>query len=886
MMLALARQGQRSESLAQYATCCEVLEVELGVAPSAETVALYETIVHESLPPLVPTAVSPLHHFPTTFTPFVGRQDECAQICQNLQDPHCRLLTIVAPGGTGKTRLALQAIQHTLHHEQNQLVSHFPDGAYFVPLAEATTAAQLLSGIAQALALPAESSQSQLANFLQEKRLLLVLDNVEQLPDTAVVLTNLLQSAPHLHLLLTSRVPLGTQAEWLLRLDGLPYPAPTSTANPHHYPAVQLFLQAAQRTQPQFQADETTLATIVHICQLVGGMPLALEIAASWLRLLTCAQIVAQIRHSLDFLQIEGGAWPARHRSMRLILEQAWSFLDPPEQKALAQLAHMAGSFNLEAAQAVAAISLPTLSRLRDQSWVQRLETGRYALHPLIHQFAAEQLTAQPALAERTHTAHSRYYLQLVLGYGAALHGPRAQAVLQELRQEQPNLVLAWHTAVSQHQWPLIQASHQSYADYHLISGQLAEGTSLLATALAQLDTQKDPALAAALRLEQARLLIEQGKLPPAATLLQQVAASPILPDTPALRARLHLEQGHLQELQGDYPTALTDLQTALTYYQASGNLRHQAQTIGFIGNVYWRQGEYDQALDQCYRALALAQDMGDLAHQAVLLANIGIIHVDKSNFDQGVHYYQQALSIDAQLGNRAHVARHTHNIARVYRLQGKLTEALDYFQRALQVAEELGLRRGVSLCLTNMGIIHKDLGQYGLAETTYQRALHITRELNLPDGESNLLGNLGNLYRVMARYEAANVYYEQALAVAQAIGFREGEARHLGNMAETAMLQRDWEKARPWLDQGIKILRELGDIYYISPLLLLQAETMLELGEPACAKTLLSEALALTAQTGRTDYHEQATALAARLGIAPPPDNDIPPITAVTRPS
>lgn len=871
MILALARQGRRSEALAQYATCCRVLEEELGIAPTDDTVTLYNDIVGENLPPIVVETAVSLHHFPPTFSPFIGRQTEYEQIISHLTNPACRLLTLVGPGGMGKTRLATHAIQHTYQQKSASLQALFPHGCYFVPLAEATSQEHLVQAIAQALALPpapAGKIAAQLETYLQDKKLLLLLDNFEQLSPAALFLHQLLTAAPGLKLLVTSRAPLAIQAEWLLRLDGLPYPTATNQEAGlwQDYSALQLFSQAAQRVQPDFQVDERNLSAIIHICHLTEGMPLALELAAAWLRLLPCTQIADQIGRNLDFLQTEWPDLPPRHRSMRAMFQQSWDFLGEQAQRVLAQLSVFSGSFSVEAALAVTEATLPLLLQLLDKSLVQRQENGRFALHKLIQQFAAEQLALLPDQQQATLRRHSQHYLELVQGYGAALHGPQAISVIHDLRLTQANLVTAWQTAVQQQQWPLIEACLDSFTDYHLISGQLNEVSTLLAAAIEATAATAVSPLAAYLRLNQARILIEQGYLPAAADRLAQVAQTELVQTHPRLLARLQLENGRLQELQSSYDEALTNLTSALSFYQQSGNRLRQAQLIGTIGNVYWRQYRLDEALTNFHRALAMATEIGDQAYQAILLSDIGIIYVDKSDFSQGLHYYEQALAIDKALGNQAHVARHTHNIARVYRLQGKFDLALTYFKQAAETAVALGLRRGASLCLTNMGIVAKQLGQYGQAEAYYQQALQISQELNLKEGIANNWGNLANLYRLQGKFTTARTYYEQAITLSREIGYVEGEARHIGDLAELHKDLEEWPQARQLFEQAITLFETIEETYCLSSVLILQTEVLLELADYETAAALLAKGITLTQQSERADFLFRGQLLTARL--------------------
>ncbi|MCA9935550.1 MAG: AAA family ATPase, partial [Anaerolineales bacterium] len=336
MMAALARQGRRSEALTQYETCRRLLDEELGVAPTAETVTLYTQIVNETLDVEAETAVT-LHHFPAQFTRFVGRSEEITAVTQHLLDPDCRLLTLIGPGGMGKTRLSLQAVENTVETETRAAYELFPDGGYFVPLADAFTRDQLITAIAETLGITLQAAgdaEQQLLNYVSGKKLLLALDNFEQLVETAVFITHLLQTAPHVRCLITSREPLNSQAEQQMRLTGLPYPAAAETdLSPQRYPAMMLFIQTAQHVQPTFQPHATDWQAIARICQLTHGTPLALEIAAAWVRLMDCATIAQQISRSLDFLETSWRDMPERHRSMRAVFQQSWEFLSAAEQR-------------------------------------------------------------------------------------------------------------------------------------------------------------------------------------------------------------------------------------------------------------------------------------------------------------------------------------------------------------------------------------------------------------------------------------------------------------------------------------------------------------------------------------------------------------------------
>ncbi len=322
-------------------------------------------------------------------TPFVGRSRELAHLQRLLDAPESRLLTLVGPGGIGKTRLAVETAQRNS--------ATFAHGAHFVSLALVTSADMLLFAIADVLEFSfvgQAAPVTQLVSYLHDKTLLLVLDNVEHLLDGVPILTDLLAGAPHLKLLNTSRERLNLQGEWVLPIEGMDYPLTADDDDFESYPAVQLFMQSAQRVQPDFSLRGNA-PDVLRICQLVEGMPLAIELAAAWVRLLPCSHIVVQLASSLDFLASPLRNVPERHRSLRAVFDHSWSLLSPIEQTALAKLSVLRGTFDLEAAEEVGGVSLSVLASLADKSLLHADGRGGYALHELLRRYAADQLAHQ-----------------------------------------------------------------------------------------------------------------------------------------------------------------------------------------------------------------------------------------------------------------------------------------------------------------------------------------------------------------------------------------------------------------------------------------------------------------------------------------------------------
>lgn len=350
-----------------------------------------------------PTAMQ--SYLPVFTTPFVGRQQELADIAARLHDENCRLLTLVGPGGAGKTRLAIEAAAQA---------AAFPDGTYFVALQSLCDSNLIDSAVIDALSIPSYGQtdlRQQVLTHLSDKHLLLILDNFEHLLDDVSLVSDLLMAAPCIKLLITSREILNLQEEWLYHVDGMRYPAAEAAEPLENYSAVQLFVQCARRAQPQFSLEENQVA-VRRICELVAGMPLAIELAAAWLKRLSCKEIARELERGLDILETSARNIPERHRSMRLVMAQSWAALTPDEQTVFKRLSVFRGGFRREAAEIIAGASLRTMAALVDKSFLRLDMTGRYDIHELLRQYGEEHLLADAADLYETTRRHSVYYAQ------------------------------------------------------------------------------------------------------------------------------------------------------------------------------------------------------------------------------------------------------------------------------------------------------------------------------------------------------------------------------------------------------------------------------------------------------------------------------------------
>ncbi|HEY85453.1 MAG TPA: AAA family ATPase, partial [Chloroflexi bacterium] len=450
MMRLLVRTGQRDAALQQYKSCRRLLNEELGVEPMLSTARLYHQI----------KAISSVgaHNLPPQPTPFVGREVELDKVSKALTRPDSRLLTLVGPGGIGKTRLAIEAA--------SRCRSAFLRGVCFVPLSSLQSADLLAASIAGSLQLSLSGDRSaveELLDALREREMLLVLDNFERLIDEgAGLLTDILQKAKEVRILVTSRERLNLRAERIFNVDGLPVPAKKDLAKAERYDAVQLFLQSARQLQSDFSPSAAEMRHIARICQLVEGMPLGIELAAAWTRTLSCREIAAEIEESLEFLSAQSRDIPERHRSLGAVFDQSWKRLSAEEQGVFRRLSVFRGSFERPAVRQVAGASLPSLSALMDKSFLRKIAAERYDIHEMLRQYANKKLAKNPQEKENVEALYSAYYANFLRQREESILGSQQQAALAETETEIDNIRAMWQWAVAHQALDVIALSLES----------------------------------------------------------------------------------------------------------------------------------------------------------------------------------------------------------------------------------------------------------------------------------------------------------------------------------------------------------------------------------------------------------------------------------------
>jgi len=677
-------------------------------------------------------------------TSFVGRYAELAEIDALIRDKGCRLLTLLGPGGVGKTRLAMEAA--------TRLSKMFRDGIVYVDLAPLGSSNQIVSAISDALDLPpveAPIPKVNLLNYLTERQMMVILDNFEHLLDGVDFVLDILREAPHITLLVTSRERLNLRAEWLFDVKGLSYPtnadnqrSSLSQEDLMAFSAIELFVQRASQVQQGFSLSQQSLQ-VVHICQQVAGMPLAIELAASSLRQLSIFEIEQDLQMNLDMLATTVRDISPRHRSIQAVFDHSWNLLTEPEQSAFCRLAVFRGGYTQDAAQQIAGASHAMLLTLMDKSLIQQTNSTisklthtddsltsllpRFMLLEPIREYARRKLTERGEEETVLHS-HAAYYLKLTQSAIAQWDSPTARVAAGQLDQEHDNIyvVLQWSLGGGDLKVGLQLAAQ--LRKYWQSRGKISEGRKWLADLLAlannnpkdELTSARQSALTAAAWLAsnyydfvQANRLFEenneQGDLLAEADLLIN-------------KAREARSNGHYQQ-------ATLFLENSLSIHRRLGN-RGSISSAG-LGLVLWElgmvlreQGNFRRATEVFEDALQLHYELGDREGVAQLLMGLGDIARDHGNAAEIRKYCEESLATFRELGVQWAIGFSLNNLAVAAYIEGDFSDALAFSNESVSVFRRLQLDSGLAEILTTLGHIFRGQGNLSLAQETLVEAL------------------------------------------------------------------------------------------------------------------------------------------------------------------
>lgn len=661
-------------------------------------------------------------NLPVQLTPFVGRDTEMDEIAQILDRPDCRLITILAPGGMGKTRLALEIAEKQFHR--------FGHGAYFIPLQPLTDIEQIIPAIAQQLGFffttDARPPKQQLLDYLAEKEMLLVIDNWEHLLDGALFVAELLQAAPGVRVLATSRERLNLSGETIYGLRGMQYPTWETPQDAWQYDAVKLLAQAARRVQPDFDLAADNLDFVARICRLTEGMPLGILLAVSWLDTLSLERIADEIVRSLDFLETEMRDVSERHRSLRAILEAAWARLKPDEQNVFMILSVFRGGFMLDAAEAVASATLRTMQALVNKAFLVRTRTGRYDVHELLRQYGYSRLSARGQLVDALRR-HSVYFAKFLKTRENDLKAGHQLKALDDIATELGNIRQGWQQALQDEQIDLIEQSLFSFRMYLNVRSRQLEFMSLFADA----ERVLRPRYAA--HLSYSKLLISYGSILFRFGRFQEIEAlvRPAIAVARAIDDPLTIASGcALLALSviwldtRDEVWALCD--EALGIFEQFGDRFELANALvakSYICGVY---GKYDETLSLCRRALEIQRRGGDEIGMAQTLHNIAVAADFAGQLDEFEARVREALELRKRFNLPEGIARSLRELGGIEFQKGNVDAARNFVDESLRVARDIAHPQEIATSLLYLAAIDVVSGRFDDAEQEIKEVMKL----------------------------------------------------------------------------------------------------------------------------------------------------------------
>ena len=727
--------GAHGEARRLFDMFAAVMKEELGLPPSAAT----EAILIEPAGPVPANAPNSRRstNFKEPLTSFVGRNDELATITTRLTADPCRLLTLLGPGGTGKTRLALRAAA--------ALADNFEDGAYLVQLAPVVDPRSFPMALAAALDVDVKGATpplQQVAGVLGERQVLLVLDQFEHIADAAVSLSEVLSACPGVRCLITSRERLRLEGEWLLPIDGLEVPdeglcEPRAASS---YPAMELLVDRARQVDPHFSVTPETVGLAVELCRAVDGLPLGIELAAGSLRNLSLKETVDVLRTAPGGLATDAIDVPLHHHSLRATFDHSWRHLGSQERTALARVSVFVGDFDNAAATSVTGATLPILASLVDKSLLRLSPDGRYDVHPVIRELAWERLEADASDLERTKKQHTAYYLHLLGAWKGRVHSAEQVNMLEQIGSEYANLRLAWLEALGRAWVAECTNGIDPLVFFHGIQGRFLQGAELFSQSVAE--------------LERAPGQNDRGR--------------------DVLTARVLADQAWFESGMANFDEAVSLARKSLRLIEPFDEPSVEVRGRQVLGSVAARRGDYDSARVHLRAGLDAAKGVADAWAIGLLAGQLGLLELRVGDLERAASHFSLALEVNEEMGNKAGVVNDLDYLGRLALQRGDTEAAIERFDRALALAEESRFHLRLAYLRLQMGVVLHLAGALAEATEHARAALTAADEHQQRAIKAEALLLLGRLTAESERAE------ERAEAAAHMFGALE-EAKGLG---------------------------------------------------------------------------------------------------------
>jgi len=844
LMILYALNNQQAAAIRQFEECARILKEELGVQPETDTLKVYEAIRHKKIHELLkiskdpqaplgyeqslekPSAVRPriIHNLPAHTTPFVARENDLKETARLLKEPFCRLLTLLGPGGSGKTRLAVQIARSVA----TDFDERFKDGIWFVSLAPLTDSRSIAGAITEVLqisgVLKGVDSREKLLSHLHGRRILLILDNFEHLlgAESIKLVSDILNVAPHGQILITSRERLNIEGEYVFQVEGLEIPAevtplsePGAEPVPRVFGAVQLFEQCARRVQPSFKITKQNFIPISRICRNVQGMPLGIELAATWLQVLSPEEISREIERSLDFLESSWRDLPDRQRSLRAVFDSSWALLEKQSRPILKALSIFRTSFTREAAQAVAGASTRALLDLANKSWIQRTSRGRYQIHELLRQYVFEKLQNEQASFNQVQKQYGEYYADFSFSIWQMLKGADPARAFTEAENEFENMRTAWLWLVSNNSLETaVERMLPILFHYSEVRSKVPELLNLVEAGLNAVESFKDESrhkVETILRTVQGafsvdgfsmRLSVNEAIFPSNMATIQRawgLAHNEIkFEDLGFWGNMLAFIYGRLMKLED----GLSQLEAMISHFQRQGASWELANAyLHLIRLLIISRAEVlnqEQALvEYLSRALELFSSLRDRINVAHTLIQWGELKFYQQDLKGAIRQWEEARSTLVTIGEWAMATDILWGISELYLQLGLFQESFDSLRQVANTFLEHGLVQRAVGALSKESFEKVRYGDLSDALSLRQRCLTMLEETGLEYQFAWNYWEMGEIIRVSGNLNDASIWFERSRPIFENFGDRIGNSFYYRGIGDVALARKDYQLAQ-----------------------------------------------------------------------------------------
>jgi len=737
---------------------------------------------------------------------FIGRNHEMSELRSMLTTASTQLITLVGLGGIGKSRLAYEVGQ--------ELSGNFRDGVYFISLNPVRSPAFIVLAIGNAMGFAfrgRKEERTQLIRHLSNKNMLLILDDFDELTQGSEIILDILEDAPGIRIIVTSRQRLNVRSERVYELVGLPVPV-QSEMDPVSFSSIQLFNEHARRVHPEFDLDKE-LPAVIRICNSLAGMPLGIELAAGWTRVLSCAEIADEIDHDIDFLATKETDLPQRHRGIRATFDRSWRSLEKHEKLGLAQLSVFRNGFHREAAGEIASVDLAMLARFIDKSLIRRDAFGRYSMHQLVRQYAEYRLSEFPDCEELLHERHARFFGTYLEELTKHFWGGNRSEILSKIEVEFPDIRIAWDYAISNGYDKMISQWVNPLMIFLESRGWFHEACSFWDDAEKRLRPYgEDESNRSGKTLYGTVLSVlghsygSLGAYSKSREILEKARDILEIHGTTDSLANVYTWLGDVYSREGKYDLARTNLECGLKKSIKAGNRSGEANILDALGTIFMYTGDYNLAREHHEQSLQIWRKLGDDRGLAISLNNLGNAFYCEGKHEKAKSQYEEAAGINRRIGRKQGLRTSLGNVGNILNVGGQFEEARELYEECLAIAMDLEDKHAIAHSKYQLSVALENLNDLDTAEEMATHSLALHRNSGEKRGQALVLISLGRIYKRKNQLDKSVDYFKQSETLFREIGAKWGIVFSLTNLTAVFLAREDIPQAEETICEALRL--------------------------------------------------------------------------------